>query len=60
MKVTVGKGLIWVLTDVHHNLEGFVLSLHGLTLVILRVFPTHIFLGGLLQPPSGLSILKVI
>ena len=32
-----------------------------LSLVLLRVFPKHIFLrGGLLQPPSRLSILKVI
>ena len=32
-----------------------------LTLVLLRVFPKHIFLrGGCCNPPSGLSILKVI
>ena len=32
----------------------------SLTLVLLRVFPKHIFWRGLLQPPSRLSIQKVI
>ena len=32
----------------------------GLTLVLLRVFPKHIFRRGVVATPLGLSILKVI
>ena len=36
------------------------LKLFVLTLVLLRVFPKHIFLRGVVATPLGLSILKVI
>ena len=64
--VGVGVG-VWVCVCVWGVCRGWVGCVWGvgvfrlyLTLVILRVFPKHIFLRGLLQPPSGLSILKVI